>query len=470
MIAFVTTCKNRTQHLEKTLPKNLEDNADFPDCKFIILDYGSRDHLRQYLFSRHAQAIAKGRVVVYSYQWLDPFRMAHAKNMAHRLGILEGADILVNLDADNYTCPGFAKYIAQQFAQKKNIFLWAKMVQGVLPRGISGRIVVTSQAFLKAGGYDEKHDTWGPDDKNFNHRLRMLGYEAVEIAPHYIDAVRHNDKMRFKEYPHITKGDYDLDHSHMPEPDCAVANFGNFGCGVVYRNQSPNPIRLDPLPTRIFGIGMHKTGTTSLHHALEILGFDSAHWNSAHWAKRIWREMNQQGRSPTLEKHYALSDFPITTLFKKLDAGYPGSKFILTLRKEQKWLESVRNHWDATKNPFRSGWDNDPFTNIIHKKVYGKTTFDPYVMIHRYRNHHWDVVEYFENRPSDLLIMNIDEGAGWKELCAFLNVPIPNVPYPKKFVTQKPERKWKPNLYWIFTVSAMILLAAVTLYLLFRKG
>ena len=40
--------------------------------------------------------------------------MAHAKNMAHRLGIIEGADILCNLDADNFTGPGFASYIAEQ--------------------------------------------------------------------------------------------------------------------------------------------------------------------------------------------------------------------------------------------------------------------------------------------------------------------------------------------------------------------
>lgn len=46
-----------------------------------------------------------------------------------------------------------------------------------------------------------------------------------------------------------------------------------------------------------------------------------------------------------LERHYALCDPPIPILYEKLDQAYPGSKFILTVRNEDKWLTSVRNHW-----------------------------------------------------------------------------------------------------------------------------
>jgi hypothetical protein len=42
------------------------------------------------------------------------------------------------------------------------------------------------------------------------------------------------------------------------------------------------------------------------------------------------------------------------------------------------------------------------------------------------------VVKYFINRPDDLLVMKMDNGAGWWELCNFLGKPIPNnVPYPR---------------------------------------
>ena len=145
--------------------------------------------------------------------------MAHAKNMAHRLGILERCAPLVNVDAGNFTGPnprseiwhvsGFAQYLAGQFYDERRtaapVFLWSRMVKdgdGRLPRGISGRIAVTAQAFLKSGGYDEQYNTWGPDDKDFELRLQRLGYEARVLYPAYLDAILHNDKMRFKEYRH----------------------------------------------------------------------------------------------------------------------------------------------------------------------------------------------------------------------------------------------------------------------------
>jgi hypothetical protein len=438
-IAFCTTCKGRTQHLEQTLPRNLYDNRDYPNAVFVVLDYNSQDHLLRYLAIHHKHSIESGRLVVYSLRENTPFRMAHAKNMAHRLGILEGADILVNLDADNYTHHGFAHYVAGKFREaKQRIFLWARMIkEGAdrMARGCSGRIVVTKQAFLIAGGYDEKFHTWSPDDKDFNARLRRLGFEAVEIERRYLDAVLHNDKMRFREYRHARDCDYDFDEAGTG--DNTIANFGKVGCGIVHRNFDSSPIELQPIPTRIFGIGMHKTATTSLHTALTILGYDSAHWKTAHWAKAIWREMLEQGRSQTLEKHYALCDLPIPILFRQLDNVYPGSKFILTVRDEKRWLRSVRNHWSPEHNPYRRAWNTDPFTHKIHREVYGQKGFDPGVFLARYRQHNHEVLEYFRDRPQDLLVMNMSEGAGWRELCGFLGVPVPSARYPLEFATHE---------------------------------
>ena len=422
-VVFCTTCKGRLQHLSETLPRNL---TDCPGAKFVVLDYNSRDGLQEFL--RDLPPLREGRLVVYSFPTAGPFRMAHAKNMAHRCALLEGADILVNLDADNFTGPGFDRWIAEQF-QRDNVFAWARMVRGELSRGISGRIAVTRQAFLKTGGYDEKYDTWGPDDKDFNARLRRLGCDGIEIDPRFLDAIRHNDKMRFREYKHARTA-MGEDEFNLSESDATIANFGNFGCGTLYRDFSGAPIELEPLPTRIFGIGMHKTATTSLHTALHILGFDSAHWKDAHWAKRIFEEMTARGRSFTLEHHYALSDLPITILYEKLDRAYPGSKFILTTRHEGSWLESVRKHWSHEHNRFRADWSKDPFTHRIHREVYGTKGFDAEIMLSRYRRHNAEVQDYFRARPADLLTIDAGAGGGWPELCRFLVCAIPSVPYP----------------------------------------
>jgi hypothetical protein len=52
--------------------------------------------------------------------------------------------------------------------------------------------------------------------------------------------------------------------------------------------------------------------------------------------------------------------------------------------------------------------------------------------IQEFEEHNKQVIEYFKNSPSQLLVMNIIEGDGWNKLCNFLNKPIPNKPFPHK--------------------------------------
>ena len=178
---------------------------------------------------------------------------------------------------------------------------------------------------------------------------------------------------------------------------------------------------------------MHKTATTSLHTALMILGLDSAHWENAHWAKAIWEEMSTMGHSRTLERHYAISDLPIPLLYKALDKAYPGSKFILTTRNEQAWLESVKNHWDPDRNKFRLAWSTDPFTHRVHKLLYGQKGFDAGIMLERYRRHNAEVQRVIP--PERLLVYEVAQG--WAPLCAFLGLPEPEGPMPKVNSTEE---------------------------------
>lgn len=429
-VVFCTTCKGRVQHIERTLPQNLADN---PEAKFILLDYNSQDHLQQYLKDNHSKDIAEGRLIVYSFPEATRFNMAHAKNMAHRCGILEGGEILVNLDADNFCGRGFDQYVRENCLE--DTYLSAKWDWKSFPRGCSGRIVVTAQAFLKAGGYDEKYADWGPDDKDFEARLTKLGYINIAIAREFLDAIKHTDKMRFREYPHARHCSAGSGAFRLGDICNPIANWGRFGCGTVYRNFELEAIDLGPVPTRLFGIGLHKSATTSLHRALEQLGYDSWHWPSGESARRIHDELSAEGKSIELERHYALSDLPIPVLFRECDRAYPRSKFILTIRDEVSWLRSVQRHFSSA-NPFKWEWKAYPFMNKIHQKIYGRKSFDAETFLVRYKRHNAEVQEYFKDRPGDLLVMNMDEGAGWQELCSFLGKPVPNIPYPREFVTQ----------------------------------
>jgi ferredoxin len=204
-IAFCVTCKGRLDHLSKTLPANLADNADYAEWVFVLFNYNSKDGLEEYVRRNHGRDVASGRLVVYRFTEPTPFRMAHAKNLSHRLGIHEGVTVLCNVDADNCTGCGFAHYFARHFSQQPRLFLWSWMIKdgdGRLPRGISGRIAVPASGFLLTGGYDERYTTWSPDDKDFVNRFKNLGYGVHEVDQAFLKAIPHNDRLRFREYPH----------------------------------------------------------------------------------------------------------------------------------------------------------------------------------------------------------------------------------------------------------------------------
>jgi len=368
MIIFVTTCKGRAQHIEQTLPRNLADNADFPDCKFVVLDYSSQDHLQEYLLNNHAKDIETGRLVVYSYPGAERFHVAHAKNLAARCGLIEGADILVTLDADNYTGPGFARWVADNLTAPRTFLCPDFPLIQSLPhgpdrplRGFAGRLAIRAQDFIKMGGYDETYDTWrGEDIDMISRLLRTGGYTMKHIPTRLLGAIPHSAEVRFAEYPHARQYENRREVKIIDARKETVVNFGRFGLGTVYRNYRWTPIELTPVPTRVFGIGLQKTGTSSLHEAFKILGYDSFHWGEGE-SPVIWHEMQTACRSKMLERWYAACDLPIPLLYKRLDRAYPGSKFILTIRDEGDWLKSVEGLWDAEAQSDPVGVGQVPF-------------------------------------------------------------------------------------------------------------
>ena len=440
-IAFCTTVRGRTFHLKDTLPRNLSDRSH-KDIVFVVLDYSSDDDLVTYLKNNHASDIGSGRLVVYSFPNATRFHLSHAKNMAMRCGILEGADLLCQLDADNYGGPGFAQFIVEKFSEREqhtDIFLCPdyllikSLPHGALrpARGYAGRLIVRAQTFVKIGGYSQEFSQWGREDISMNFTLIRAGYQIRHIPNKYLGAIGHGSAVRFKEYPEaqaLYENGEQVDI--LKARTETIVNHGNFGCGTVYRNFDPTPIELKPLPTRVFGIGLHKSATTSLDEAFKKLGMDSLHWGQGE-APMIWYEMNALGRSPTLEKWYALCDMPIPLLYRQLDKAYPGSKFILTVRDEVAWLASVQKLWSYKHNPTRHLWTVYPISNVLHRALYGTHEFDALVFLERYRRHNREVLEYFRDRPDDLLVMDMDKGGDWQALCDFLGKPVPNVPYPR---------------------------------------
>jgi Sulfotransferase domain len=441
-IACVTTCKGRLHHLQQTLSHNIRDRG-LNGVVFVLLDYSDRDDLGDYIQAEHKADIDAGTLVYYRFDDAERFHMAHAKNMAHRCAIGEGADILVTLDADNLNGPGFIDYVTGRFAADPELSFLCPDFKTLPPpgqrfnkanpvrlgRGFAGRLAIRWGDFLKAGGYNEVYDTWRGEDIDLIARLGRLSLKKGAIEPIFLNAIAHTSKLRFCEYPDAEKFESEDVYAATEKASDTVVNNGRLGCGAVYRNFDRIPFYLAPIPTRIFGIGMQRTGTSSLHAAFQSLGFDAGHWKSAEWAQAIWREMNRWGRSRTLEKDYALSDNPIPLLYEQLDQGYPGSKFVLTVRDEDGWIRSVRKFWTYEGNPRRWTWDADGFSHKVHAITYGIVTFDEAVFRARYRKHNADAEAYFRGR-SDFLKLDISDPTAMDKLCRFLGQPVIGQSFP----------------------------------------
>ncbi len=173
---------------------------------------------------------------------------------------------------------------------------------------------------------------------------------------------------------------------------------------------------------KVFGIGLMKTGTLSLHEALRSLGYKGLHNGNLETMNSVQQAIDE-GKpmltylDPSLE---AFTDiFGVTYFYFLADAQYPGSRFILTVRDLEDWLDSRRRH--VEKDQQVKGADHE---GVMKVDLDGWRT--------ECLRHEAVVRAYFANRPSDLLVLDITAGQGWEPLCEFLGRPVPDAPFPWK--------------------------------------
>ncbi|MEM6955819.1 MAG: sulfotransferase family protein [Myxococcota bacterium] len=187
-----------------------------------------------------------------------------------------------------------------------------------------------------------------------------------------------------------------------------------------------------PWPYKVFGLGLSRTGTRSLTAALHALGIHTVHYPVD--ATTLADLERGDGHFRLLEHFDGLTDITTVPHFEAIDRAYPGSKFILTTRPEDAWLDSARRHWAG-----RPAY-GDPTKDETHLRVrrylrmgtYGTHHFEPERFLAVRREHEARVRAYFAKRPDDLLVIPLTEGAGWRPLCEFLRLPQPIEPFPHK--------------------------------------
>ncbi len=180
--------------------------------------------------------------------------------------------------------------------------------------------------------------------------------------------------------------------------------------------------------SKVFGLGLSKTGTSSLGEALNLLGIRTIHYPCDESTFACLR--NGRYRLPILEGYQGAVDIPVAPFYAQLDAEYPGSRFVLTVRDPQAWLRSVELHWELMMEWWHQYPDFKRFQEFISACVYGSIGFSRDRFLHVYETHRRNVERYFGDRPGDLLVLDICGGEGWEALCPFLGVEVPEAPFP----------------------------------------
>lgn len=173
---------------------------------------------------------------------------------------------------------------------------------------------------------------------------------------------------------------------------------------------------------KVFGIGLNKTGTTTLATCLQALGFRHSSCDPGLLKQVAMGEL--ESLFAVVEAHDSFEDWPYPLVFEALDQRFPGSRFILTRRSSaDRWLASLSAHALRT----------DPFIGTRCRSLaygYPYPQLNPQAHLQLYTQHLDRVRAYFRDRPQDLLEVCWEDQDGWASLCGFLGLPVPEATFP----------------------------------------
>ncbi len=176
---------------------------------------------------------------------------------------------------------------------------------------------------------------------------------------------------------------------------------------------------------KIFGIGFPKTGTKSLRACM-------LHWQSRHKTigpdtQRLYLDGPREALFDQVARFDSFDDFPWYMLYMELDQRFPGSKFILTTRKdEDAWYRSY------CRFARRIGPGEDNLILRMRESIFGHAMpqDDRDAFVSAYLTHNRKVRDHFAGRPQQLLTVCWETGDGWDALARFLGKETPDLPFP----------------------------------------
>jgi len=192
---------------------------------------------------------------------------------------------------------------------------------------------------------------------------------------------------------------------------------------------------------KVVGAGFGRTGTLSLKTALETIGFGPCYHMAEVFPRpqhvAMWHRLafeNSIDWDELFRGFSATVDWPSARWWREIASHYPDAKVLLSVRDPEAWYKSMT---DTIYQPMKSpAPDGAPEivrlqSQMIRKSVLAET-FDNRLedkahAIEVFKRHNQAVRDTID--PARLLEFDVREG--WTPLCRFLDVPVPNEPFPR---------------------------------------
>eukprot|EP01084_Bolivina_argentea_P128843 227665_1 len=253
-------------------------------------------------------------------------------------------------------------------------------------------------------------------------------------------------------------------------------------------------------PLQIINAGMFRGGTSSLSLALTELGFGPT-WHLITNSN----ELNQKGSKWWLDNNIfsklkneekvdfdewlqqikckVIMDTPIVFFWDKIFEQYPHCKVIMCVRPFDKWSKSYINMLKQLSDPLMFACkSNDIWTNLLleqwenHHIGNGYNGMKEISSLNKTKLQNILKEKYYDECiekakrivPKDQLLIFCPSD-GWKPLCKFLNVTVPNKPFPNintmdeynKFMFEWKINAIKENINGYYIICGIVLFMSV---------
>lgn len=187
-ISYCLPCHKRTEDLLAAWPSVVAAANASPPVEIVLVDYANDQPLPDQ-WSDVCTAENRLRVVVY--RGREHYHMAHARNLSIRAAT---GDYILIASADFLPTPELFTDIRQQIAQSGAVWLEPSSERLV------GAICVKRDELIAAGGYDERFEFYGPEDKELNARLRRRGLSRAQYSAAFLSLIPTPDAKRVQNY------------------------------------------------------------------------------------------------------------------------------------------------------------------------------------------------------------------------------------------------------------------------------